>query len=242
MELTIGTFNIQHGINYPEYLATGNSVVDLELFSEGIRQFAPDICGLNEIYGAHWEMGNQARQLGEYTGLHHIFARALEIHNGDYGNALLSRVPAQSYHITPIRIAKEDRKYRGYYEDRVLLTADFEIEGQPLTVMVCHFGLNPDEVEKAVETLWQEQKKIRHPLVFIGDLNICPGTESYHRITGFLQDAAGGCSDPLNTYPSNAPECKIDHIFVNEFCRVKQIYVPDVRCSDHLPLVARIAF
>ena len=242
MELTVGTFNIQHGIDYPRVLETGETRVELRPVAEAIRRMKPDVLGLNEIYGAHPEMGNQAAELGRMTGMDAAFARAISIHGGDYGNALLSRFPVRSVRCVPICVPKEARQYHGYYEDRVLLHAELDVNGRAVSVLSCHFGLNPDEMEAAVEVVRREQTGIRHPLIFTGDLNLCPGSEPYEALASFLTDAAATVSPPLLTFPSNAPDCRIDHIFVNSACAVQSVWVPEVLYSDHRPILAKISF
>lgn len=242
MELTIGTFNIQHGIDYPWVLEKGEERVDLRPVADAILEMHPDVLGLNEIYGAHPEMGNQAAELGRMTGLSATFARAVTINGGEYGNALLSRFSVRSVRCIPIGVPKAERKYQGYYEDRVLLHAELDVGGQTISVLCCHFGLNPDEMDLAVKAVRQEQEGVRHPLIFVGDLNLCPGSEPYQALTAFLQDATLTGGKPLPTFPNPVPDAQIDHIFVNSLCRVQKIWVPEVLYSDHRPILARISF
>ncbi len=242
MELTVGTFNIQHGIDYPRVLETGETRVDLQPVADAILEMRPDVLGLNEIYGAHPDMGNQAAELGYLTGLGATFAKAISIHGGDYGNALLSRFPVRTIRCIPIGVPKAERQYHGYYEDRVLLHAKLDVEGQTVSVLCCHFGLNPDEMEQAVEAVRREQEGIRHPLIFMGDLNLCPGSEPYRMLTAFLTDASLICDKPPLTFPSHVPDCQIDHIFVNSACTVQRVWVPEILYSDHRPILARISF
>lgn len=242
MELTIGTFNIQHGIDYLHFRETGEKKVDLCPVAKAIQKMNPDILGLNEVYGAHPKMGNQAEKLGRLTGLGAIFAKAISIHDGDYGNAILSRFPVLSVHCVPIGVLEEERQYKGCYEDRILLHAELDVNGQTISVLSCHFGLNPDEIEKAVEAVRREQSGIRHPLIFLGDLNLCPGSEPYQALASFLIDATATSCSPLLTFPSNIPNSQIDHIFVNSACVVRSAWVPDIVYSDHRPILATISF
>lgn len=75
------------------------------------------------------------------------------------------------------------------------------------------------------------------PLVVAGDFNSPPRGLFYGQISGGLMDAwdAGGRGTG-NTFPSRFPLLPIDHVLTRG-ARVKNAWVPDVRTSDHRPVV-----
>ena len=224
------TFNIQHCENFM------TEKIDFDAFAEKILSFDADVIGLNEVRdaGAQADYQAQAAILAEKTGCQYYFAKATEIGAGNpYGNAVLTRLPVKSCETIPIP-DPDTRGYDGYYETRCLLK--MTLEKPDVTFFITHFGLNPDEHENAVKTVLDNLGDGN--AVLMGDLNVTPDSPIIARIREKMTDAATAAAknDPLLSFPSDAPDRKIDYIFtqgniIAKTCRV----VPGV-LSDHLPL------
>ena len=243
--MRIGTFNIQHGVDYATKLETGESVVNLDRMADYIAEMGLDVCGLNEVYDCPLggELPKQAAHIGEKLGYYHVFAKAIDIRPGyPYGVALVSRYPIVSTRCVPIELAEEDREYDGYYENRILLIAELDIEGKPLTVMVSHFGLNPDEALLAAETVLQEIPKIQTPIVLMGDFNVTPDRPEIQAISSLLNDTAYLIEGSDCTWPSNAPDRKIDYVFTSTDLEAVSCRIPERVVSDHRPVVVDLSF
>ena len=242
-QLRIGTFNIQHGKDHLNYLKTKEDKIDLPLMASLIREEALDVCALNEVRNEENTpvMCNQARVIGEALGYHYFFAKAIDFRGGEYGNAIVSRYPIRSVKTYPIAIPKDARVGKHYYEDRVLLAADIDVNGALLTVFSCHIGLAPLEQERAVETARLALKEASHPVVFLGDFNVTPDTEIYAAIAESFTDAADA-NAPYFTYPSHAPSRKIDYIFTANGASASDFAACPRVLSDHLAVKAEISF
>ena len=237
--LKIGTYNLQHGVLHKKRLETGEITVDLSATATVLREFAPDVCALNEIYGnEESRFGNQPRQLSEMLGYpYHAFARAICNKRGEYGNGLLSKFPIRATRLIPLVIPEELRSPDArFYEDRVLLIATLDVNGKELTVMACHFGLRNGEKTLAVDTVLKEAAAISGPIVLLGDFNITPNSDHYARLAKIFSDTAALCQDTLLTHPSDAPRKKIDYIFTRGDIHAENVTVPAVVASDHLPV------
>ncbi|MBQ3151546.1 MAG: endonuclease/exonuclease/phosphatase family protein [Clostridia bacterium] len=243
MKIRIGTFNIQHGINYPHYLKNGEAVIDLKSCADQIAATGLDICGLNEVYNeAPKGKIGQAEFIGNALGFNHRFARAIDISCGEYGNAAVSRYPIKSVETFPIEVKEADRKdYKGY-ENRVLLHAVIDVEGTELSVYICHFGLAPDEQDMAEKTVTDLLKNDKRPLVFMGDFNITPDNAIIGHFRDFLFDSSTLVKGNTLTFPSDVPVKQIDYIFTNDKVKVISASVTDVSCSDHREYFADIEF
>lgn len=242
MKLKIGTYNLQHGVLHQKRLDTGEVTVDLTATAAVLREYAPVICGLNEIYGNEAsKFGDQPRLLAEALGYpYHTFARGIYHSLGEYGNGLLSKFPFLALRVVPIAIPKEQQTPDArHYEDRALLVATLDVNGKPLTVLACHFGLNEDEKTRAVDTVLKEAAALTTPIVLMGDFNITPDTVHYQRLREVFFDTADTTDDPMLSFPSDAPTNKIDYIFTRGVT-VHTATAPKVVASDHLPLFAEI--
>ncbi|MBQ9801583.1 MAG: endonuclease/exonuclease/phosphatase family protein [Clostridia bacterium] len=241
--LKVGTYNLQHGVLHRLRLTTGEVKVDLSEVTAVLREHAPDICALNEIYGNEEStFGNQPRVLGEALGYpYRAFARGIYHKYGEYGNGLLSKFPITAARTVPLCIKETDRVAGArHYEDRALLVANLDVHGQALTVMVCHFGLNEDEKTIAVDTVLEEAARTDTPLLLMGDFNITPDTVHYRRLAAAFSDTAAHAKDGQLSFPSHAPTHKIDYIFVRGAITPTRAFAPRVVASDHLPLFAEV--
>lgn len=231
--MKIMSFNTQHCASYLNDLK-----IDFDLFARTIRQADADIVGLNEIRGKGEREDYEAQTeiLSERSGMpYRHFAPAILVRgNNPYGNALLSR--HEILHAEKIMIPDPPTRVEGHrYETRCILKARLACG---LTVAVVHVGLNPDEQECAVSTLMEhiEDEKF----VLMGDFNMTPNDPILAPIKEKLFDTATLSEDPLLTFPSDAPTCKIDYIFTSRDLRVKSVVVPDWVVSDHRPYIVEI--
>ena len=219
--MKIMSFNTQQCRNY----YTRN--LDYEIMAKAITDYDADIVGLNEMYG------DQTEQLSKHTKMENwFFAPAL----GVFGNGFLSKMPIKSVENIPIP-DPNPRGYDGYYETRCLLKAEYE---DGLTVLVTHFGKNPDEQENAVKTVLEHLKDEK--CVFMGDLNVHPDNPVLLPIMAKMKDAADLFDEPKSSYPSDAPYRKIDYIFVSPDIEIVDADIPPVVASDHRPHVATIKY
>lgn len=233
------TYNIQHGLDYVEYKKIKQDIIDMNLTATVINEADADIICLNEVRGKgkHPVFMEQAEIMGEKTNRNFVFSKCIEFPNlGPYGDALLARYPITNYEIIDIpdpQVKDEDV----YYETRKLLKVEFELE-KKITVFISHFGLAKAEQRNAVEVLLKEIKKVNTPVIFMGDLNITPDNEIIQPIYAVLKEVytTGG---PL-TWPSHAPEIKIDYIFVSRDITVNNVITLEKVVSDHFPIVAEI--
>lgn len=242
MKLKIGTFNIQHGRDHARYLVDGEERIALLGVADVIRAHGIEVCGLNEVRNQSGGEGlcDQARVIADALGYHSYFARAIDIPKGEYGNAIVSKYPIDSVRTVAIPSPAPDQRRGPYhYESRVLLIAELMIEGKVLTVLSCHFGLNDEEISLAIDTIRAALREVQGAVVLMGDFNLTPDTAHYARLAALLKDTAKNPALPL-TFPSEAPERKIDYLFVSDAVGVGEITVPETLQSDHRPYFAEL--
>ena len=233
MKITVMSFNIQHCFNYV------TKEIDFDAFAREIRSVGADIVGLNEVRGEgpDPEYTEQARILGEMLGFNYYFGQSTLIDGENpYGNAVLSKYPILSARTVGIP-DPEVPAYDGYYETRSVLEAKIDVAGG-LTVNVTHFGLNPDEAANAAETVQNLIKDERY--IVRGDFNITPDDPLLLPLRERLYDTAELFGPDVKSYPSDAPEVRIDHMFASRDIKVLSARVPAHVVSDHRPYVTEI--
>lgn len=230
--MKIMSFNTQHCESFL------NGRIDFDAVADAIKQYGADIVGLQEMRGkgVSVDYEDQIGMLSRLTGLsYHYFAKAIDVGgNNPYGNGILSGVPLVSAE-TVLIPNPVPRKYDGYYETRCLLKARLE---NGLTVIVTHFGLNPDEHENAVKCVLEHLKDER--CILMGDFNVRPDNEALLPIRERMTDTADFFDKPKLSFPSDVPDRKIDYIFVSRDIEVISADIPEIIVSDHRPYITEI--
>jgi endonuclease/exonuclease/phosphatase family metal-dependent hydrolase len=237
MEFSVMTYNIHLGLDS-----------DLETLAGIIGE--ADVVALQEV-GNDWfegAPGHQAQQLAKLSGLNHYrFAAARTVTPGSdppetrstptaedrpgWGVALLSRFPLGPW--TRHRLPKREDL------QRCILSGTVVTPSGPVTVMVTH--LSPCDADRMA----QGGAVVRHaqtqasPLMVLGDLSAERTDPALEGLERFLVNAS---QDPMPSYPSNAPERAIDHIYVSsEMTVVGEAMPVPIMGSNHLPVMARLS-
>ena len=227
--MKIMSFNTQHCLNFSEQR------IDYELMARTINEAGADIVGLNEMFdGGNFD--KQTKKLSELTGLeNYYFAKAIDDYDGPYGNGILSKIPFKSVEAIIIPDPNPKRIEGGYYETRCLLKAELE---NGITVLVTHFGLNPDEQENAVKTILENIRSEK--CILMGDFNVEPNNELLNPIREKMKDTSLGFCENKKSFPSDNPRIKIDYIFVSNDIEVVSSDIADIIASDHRPHIAEV--
>lgn len=236
MELKVMTFNTQHCMNFI------TKKIDYGVMAEAIKACNPDIVALNEMRGKGTAEGYDAQVdiLAKMADMKGYFAEAIRFEGENpYGNGLLSKFPILSAEVIPIPVP-EVRPYKGYYEDRCLLKATLDIRGERLTVLVIHVGLNPDEAERAMQTILENLPSEK--CVLMGDFNMKPDNPLLVPILDRMQDAAKQILGEAFTFPSDKPDRKIDYVFATPDIKISSASIPQIVASDHCPHTAILEF
>lgn len=223
-DLKIATWNIHMGIGLDQQR-------DLARTAEVILQMEPELIGLQEVDNHVKTSGSDLETLGQLTGLEVVAGPTMERSEGDYGNALLTRLPILK--VERHALSVKDQEPRG------LLIVTLEARGVPLRTAVTHLGLRPGErrfqVRKLIEHLSPAE---RAPLILMGDFN---EWLFWGRPLRWLHQHFDPVRSPA-TFPSRCPLLRLDHILSTQRGQLHSVMVyktPLTRiASDHLPLTA----
>ncbi len=249
MKIRAATFNIQCGRNHAKRVAGEHADVELDRVVAQIAKMDADFCSINEITDyiptPGVEYGQQPAYLAQQLGWNFAFAKAItakmkEETTRDYGIALLSKHPIRSFRKIPIQTLPEERIEKGYWENRVVMIVELEINGKIVTVINSHFGLTRLEIQRAVDAVLAVKETISGPIVLTGDFNIYPDDPELLRIKAAFKDTADVREDACLTFPSDQPRTKIDYIFTDADTETLALEIPSEVVADHLPMVATL--
>ena len=227
--LRVMSYNVLHFEN----VRTGE--IDYDAFAAVVRESGADIVGLNEVYGGCAELGEQTQALAGRLGWTWHFSEAfLDDDVNPFGNAIVSRFPIERAETVPIPYP-DIRNGTQYYEPRAVLRA--QIAGH--TVLLTHFGLNPDEQENALQTVLPLIRQNR--CILMGDFNVTPDDSVLVPIRAAMQDVDAFLPADTMSFPSDKPRKKIDYIFTSADYTVQRAEIPAVVVSDHRPYFAELS-
>ena len=239
-KIKVMTFNTQH---LSLHKMKPDDVIDPAPFAKVIRANEAQIIGLNEVYSLpnDEKFANQPYQVSKLLpDTTSIFSQAVVLHGKPYGNGMITYFPIieEKTYVVP---EPNPHNYNGYYEQRGILCTLLSVNGKEISVLVTHFGLNPDEAEASVKKILQIASEIKTPILLMGDFNLTPDSEILKPLYEVFDDAGKLIDGENFTYDSLSPKIKIDYIMTrgmkNISCRVVKEVV-----SDHFPLFAELEF
>jgi len=208
---------------------------DLERTIDFIATQQPDLLALQEVDRNCRRSGSidQPKVIGEALGMESSFHKFMDYDGGEYGLAILSRLPVKK---TLTHQLPEGR------EPRVAGEVQIERGGTRLSFISLHLDWTTTERRlPQAKALTQGLKDREHPVVLAGDFNAEPVSptirhfeEDYHVVRK---------QGPGLTFPADIPKIEIDFFALRNVEDPEQHFsqVLDERVvSDHRPLVMKL--
>lgn len=222
----------------------GLTMEDMEAMAEVIKEVDPDIIALQEVDELTTRNPMQITKImAELTGMEHYwFAKAMDYQGGQYGEAILSKLPFKEKKLYTLGTTPQ---LPG--EPRAVAQVTIEKEGKEFYFIGTHLDHLGNEANRLKQTrdIVDILKTHEKPVILVGDLNLKPDSESM----AILQEHLSlGCfnNNCLPTYPSPVkPEQEprtLDYLMYapsNAFTvQSYQVYQRAGSASDHYPVVA----
>jgi endonuclease/exonuclease/phosphatase family metal-dependent hydrolase len=212
------------------YLRSSRKV--LEQLTNFIRDEGPDLVGLIEvdIGSVRTGMLNQAEyvagRLGHYTA-----------YQCKYGSdSINNAVPIIRKQANALLAAPHVSGQRFHYFDAGIKRLIIELELESVCVFLVHLSLKFRHRQYQLRTLHDLVVQSKKPAIVAGDFNTFWGTNELYLFTR----AAGLRSANLQglpSYPARKPRAELDFVLVTQGIEVQDFRVPDVRFSDHRPVI-----
>jgi endonuclease/exonuclease/phosphatase family metal-dependent hydrolase len=212
------------------YLRSNGKV--LAGITEFIRNEHPDIVGLIEVDTGSIRTGmvNQAEHIARHLGHYSTF-------QCKYGAGSINQfVPVVRKQGNAFLSAPHVRGERFHYFDTGIKRLIIELELEEVCVFLVHLSLKFRHRQYQLRSLHDLILKSTKPVIVAGDFNTFWGT---HEIYLFMRAAGLHSANTagLPSFPARSPRIELDFILMSAGIEVTDFRVPQVRFSDHLPLV-----
>jgi len=230
--LRVLSYNIHHAQGVDGRL-------DVHRIAAIIRAAKPDLVALQEVdrRTARSERVDQPAAFARLTGMRVLFEKNIDFQGGEYGNAILSKLPILKHHNTLLPSFDAG-------EQRGLLAAEISLGGndQPVVrFLATHLDHRRDDRERLAGAAKINALIGTTPdaaAILAGDLNAVPDSAVLNR----LQSSWSVLSKTaLPTVPVGNPRRQIDYVLVRpaRFWKLVEMRVLDERvASDHRPILA----
>lgn len=189
-----------------------------------------DVVALQEITLDH--AGDVLGTLQGVTGMQAIDGTLFERGVGRYGNVLLSRHPVVGQNL-------HDLSFVGR-EQRGLVDATLNINGEACRIAATHLGLKSTERRQQIERIGALLADDARPAVLLGDFNVWLGSRALRPLydIGFTQR-------PMRSFPTWwIPVLALDRVLVRGFKAPHRHWrydrPPAPHASDHYPIVVDV--
>lgn len=233
--LKVLSYNIHHA-NPP----SKPDLIDIEAIAKVIRAEKPDLVALQEIDVNNTRSGktlHEADELGRLTGMRAFFAKGIDYGGGEYGVAILSRLPMEDMQRIPLPTEESTKG-----EHRTLGTAVITLQGgKKIIFSVTHLDAQSNSINRMLQMrkITEHFTGVKLPVIIAGDFNAVPGSEVINMLdSSFTRSCITGCGF---TIPVLNPNKTIDFIAFRpsrSFKVIKHEVISETYASDHLPVMA----
>jgi endonuclease/exonuclease/phosphatase family metal-dependent hydrolase len=212
------------------YLRSNRKV--LAGITEFLREEKPDIVGLIEVDtgSIRTRMVNQAEHIAQHLGHYSTY-------QCKYGTGSINHfVPIVRKQSNAFLAAPNITGERFHYFETGIKRLIIELELDEVCVFLVHLSLKFRQRQYQLRSLHDLIVQSHKPVIVAGDFNTFWGT---HEIYLFMRAAGLRSANTagLPSFPARVPRIELDFILVSEEIEVTDFRVPDVRFSDHRPLV-----
>lgn len=197
-----------------------------------IKSVDPDVVGLIEVDtgSIRSRKVNQAEKIAADLGMNTSYETK-------YGERSLNQIlPIVRKQGNAFMAAPRVHGEKFHYFDTGIKRLIIELEMDDYAVFLVHLSLKYRHRHLQLRHLYDLIQDTSKPVVVAGDFNTFWGENEIY----LFMKAAGltsANSESLPTYPSRAPRKELDFVLYQDGIRVTDFHVPDIRLSDHLPLV-----
>jgi endonuclease/exonuclease/phosphatase family metal-dependent hydrolase len=205
---------------------------NLKKILDFIKSVNPDIIGLIEVDSGSFrsQKNNQAEGIAWELQLDHIYRSKYSV------NSVAQKLPLLKKQGNAILTNQEILSQKFHYFRQGVKRLVIELELAELSILLVHLSIKFRHRHYQLQDLHSIIKNIKKPHIVAGDFNVLWGDRElqlFLAATGLKNANKNG----QPSHPSRAPRRQLDYIFHSPQIRITDFEIPQVKFSDHSPLV-----
>jgi endonuclease/exonuclease/phosphatase family metal-dependent hydrolase len=202
-----------------------------------IHSVNPDVIALVEVDSGSYR--------SQKTCQGQLIARALDhfhvVETKYADESLATRVPVLNKQGNCLLTNREIISHHFHYFTKGVKRLVIEVELEEVTIFTVHLSLRYKHRQQQLEQLHRIISQSTKPVIVAGDFNTFGGdreVQPFLAATGLVDANLTG----LPSHPSHAPKRHLDYILHSPEITVSNFTIPDIRLSDHAPLICDFSF
>ncbi|MFW2368823.1 MAG: endonuclease/exonuclease/phosphatase family protein [Desulforhopalus sp.] len=208
------------------------TTVNLQRIINFIGSVNPDIVALVEVDSGSYRSDHfcQAQTIADKLGYNCIVESKYE------NDSLALRVPVLRQQSNALLTRQGIVDFRFHYFEQGVKRLVLQTDLRAIAIFIVHLSLKYRHRQNQLEQLHALTQEIDKEVIIAGDFNTFWGSRELNL---FLSATGLKSANLFDTpsHPSHAPQRQIDFILHSAGIRIDNFYIPDVRLSDHSPLV-----
>ncbi len=217
-------------VPYSGYLKRTNN--NFEKILSFIKSKKPDIIGLIEVDSGSFRSGksNQAE----------IIANELQyfnIYESKYSStAVTQKIPLMNKQGNAILTNQTILSHKFHYFTKGVKRLVIELELKNLKIFLVHLSIKFSHRHSQLVELHTMVKNASKPIIVAGDFNVFSGDRELQLFLA-ATELKNANTIGLPTHPSKTPRRQLDYILYSQEIDITNFEIPDIRLSDHAPLI-----
>lgn len=215
---------------YSGYLKHTNG--NFEKIVEFTKATDPDIIGLVEVDSGSFrsEKSNQAEAIARELNQFHVY-------QSKYSHTSIARrIPVMSKQGNAILTNQEVISQNVHYFKEGVKRLVIELELKDISIFLVHLSIKFRHRHYQLMDLYDMMKNIKKPVIVAGDFNAFWGDRELQLFMAAANLKNANITG-MPTHPSRVPHRQLDYILHNPEIKIIDFKIPDIRLSDHAPLV-----
>lgn len=215
---------------YSGYLKPVNG--NFEKIVDYIQSASPDIVGLIEAdFGSYRvEYQNQVHRIAETLNHDAIYKTKYNV------GSLVGRVPVLNKQGNALLTNRTILQHRFHYFQDGVKRLIIEVELEDMVIFLVHLSLKYRHRQFQLHDLQQLVASSTKPVVVAGDFNALWGQRELDLFLSATELKTAN-QEGTASWPSRAPMLQLDYIFHSQDIRTRGLAIPQIKLSDHAPLV-----
>jgi endonuclease/exonuclease/phosphatase family metal-dependent hydrolase len=233
-------YNIRYGagigrhfhlpVPYSGYLKHTNG--NFQNIVDFIKSVSPDIIGLIEVDIGSFrsEKSNQAEDIAREMSQHPVYQSKYSV------ASIVQKVPVLNKQGNAILTNQKIKSQKFHYFREGIKRLVIELELEEFSVFLAHLSIKFRHRHYQLQDLHAMIKRQKKPVIVAGDFNVFWGDRElqlFLSATGLKNANISG--EP--SHPSRSPRRQLDYIFHSPQIRITGFQIPQVKLSDHAPLI-----